>query len=205
MPVQGTLMTWGTRFNELKDCLEFQLIKQCAPTLANLKSAGLFAISYEDLSVFRGQAEALDALLAPKNVRLRIMRARKGRALVYCYRPCRLRKDMRSEEACSFLRENGYCPEELGEMLAKLSLKLCGTEHFPHEIGLFLGYPPADVLGFICHKGQNYKCCADWKVYANEEECLKLFEAYRRCREEYLARWQKGESIYRLTVDTSAE
>ena len=27
---------------------------------------------------------------------------------------------------------------------------------FPHEIGLLLGYPVEDVLGFIRHQGKNY-------------------------------------------------
>lgn len=39
-------------------------------------------------------------------------------------------------------------------------------EAFPHEIGLFLSYPPEDVRGFIEHKGHESKCEGCWKVYA---------------------------------------
>ena len=31
--------------------------------------------------------------------------------------------------------------------------RLRSEGEFPHEIGLFLSYPPEDVLGFICNRG----------------------------------------------------
>lgn len=34
-------------------------------------------------------------------------------------------------------------------MLEQLRSRLHGSEEFPHEIGVFLGYPLNDVLGFI--------------------------------------------------------
>lgn len=46
---------------------------------------------------------------------------------------------------------------------------------FPHEVGLFLGYPLDDVTGFIEQKGKNYKCCGIWKVYGNEKQTQMLF------------------------------
>ena len=41
---------------------------------------------------------------------------------------------------------------------------------FPHEIGIFLGYPLADVAGFIRNKGRNCKCIGTWKVYGDAFE-----------------------------------
>ena len=35
---------------------------------------------------------------------------------------------------------------------------------FPHELGLLLGYPVEDVLGFIRNEGRNYLYCGYWKV-----------------------------------------
>ena len=36
---------------------------------------------------------------------------------------------------------------------------------FPHEIGVFLGYPLEDVVGFIRHRGKCFTCCGCWKSY----------------------------------------
>ena len=35
---------------------------------------------------------------------------------------------------------------------------------FPHEVGLFLSYPPEDVKGFIDHRANNFKCAGLWTV-----------------------------------------
>jgi hypothetical protein len=46
---------------------------------------------------------------------------------------------------------------------------------FPHEIGVFLGYPAEDVLGFIINEGRNYVCCRHWKVYHDIERAQEMF------------------------------
>lgn len=68
----------------------------------------------------------------------------------------------------------------LEEMLDALQLRLtCGA--FPHEIGLFLGYPPEDVEGFRLHRGRDYKLCGCWKVYSDVEGARQCFRRYARC------------------------
>ena len=57
---------------------------------------------------------------------------------------------------------------------------------FPHEVGLFLGYPLDDVTGFIEQKGKNYKCCGIWKVYGNPTSRPRmLFRKLKKCSEIY--------------------
>ena len=46
--------------------------------------------------------------------------------------------------------------------------RLQNREDFPHEIGLFLSYPPEDVQGFIDNRAHNYKRICAWKVYGDE-------------------------------------
>lgn len=50
---------------------------------------------------------------------------------------------------------------------------------FPHEVGLFLSYPPEDVKGFIAHRANDFKCAGLWKVYGNEEKARSLFAKYK--------------------------
>ena len=33
---------------------------------------------------------------------------------------------------------------------------------FPHEVWLFLSYPPEDVKGFIDHRASGFKCAGLW-------------------------------------------
>ena len=78
------------------------------------------------------------------------------------------------------------------------------SDTFPHEIGLFLGYPPKDVKGFIEEGPRCAKCTGCWQVYGDEEKALKTFERYRKCTEVYCAQVSCGKSLERLTVKEKA-
>ncbi len=77
--------------------------------------------------------------------------------------------------------------------------RACSSE-FPHEIGFFLGYPAADVIGFIENRGKNSIACGPWKVYANKDEALRTFERYRGCTRAYARAYRHGSRLSRLAV-----
>ena len=53
---------------------------------------------------------------------------------------------------------------------------------FPHEIGLFLGYPPEDVDGFINNGAKGAKYVGTWKVYGDESIAKRTFAQYKNVR-----------------------
>ena len=71
---------------------ETVMIEQCAPVLAGLKPANLFRHESRDRAAFYATAAAWDARLAPKGIRLRVLKecAHGHWYLVYLYRPARL-------------------------------------------------------------------------------------------------------------------
>lgn len=84
-------------------------------------------------------------------------------------------------DVLSFLASEGYCKRSrLTDMLATLRKHSSGC--CPHEVGIFLGYPLEDVLGFIANGGKNCLTCGYWKVYTNVENKQSLFEAYDNSR-----------------------
>ena len=76
----------------------------------------------------------------------------------------------------------------------------CQKDGFPHEIGLFLGYPPEDVQGFIDHRAMDFKCAGLWKVYGDQQRAQALFDRFRRCTQRYCALWQTGLRLEQLAV-----
>ena len=48
-------------------------------------------------------------------------------------------------------------------------MRLQSSLEFPHEIGIFLGYPPADVDGFM-HRKEDCRISGLWKVYDDIRE-----------------------------------
>ena len=87
----------------------------------------------------------------------------------------------------------------VAENLDRLRIRLAESS-FPHEIGLFLGYPLADVQGFIAHCGRNYRLCGCWKVYGDPCFAQRCFAKYKKCRDVYLKCYEQGQLLSRLTV-----
>ena len=73
---------------------------------------------------------------------------------------------------------------------------------FPHEVGLFLGYPPGDVRSFMKDTRHGVKCTGCWKAYGNEEEARKTFAKFRKCTDVYRRELSRGRSLLQLTVRT---
>ena len=93
----------------------------------------------------------------------------------------------------------GYTSFQLKDVLNTLRIHL-SKEDFPHEIGIFLGYPLEDVIGFIENKGKNPKCSGCWKVYCNPQEAEKMFCKIKKCTAVYTDLWKQGRSVCQLTV-----
>ena len=103
-------------------------------------------------------------------------------------------------DAAELLKSCGYAELELSAMLENLSRRLNKRAEFPHEIGLFLGYPLADVKGFIENKGAGCKLVGFWKVYGDAVAAEKKFSQFKKCSALYYSNYKKGRSISKLTV-----
>ena len=108
--------------------------------------------------------------------------------------------DLSDTVAARILEERGYYSGSCGKCIVRLVKKLRKQGDFPHEIGLFLGYPPEDVCGFIENRACGCKCVGCWKVYGDEKAARKKFDQYKTCTRVYLDQWTKGIDIERLTV-----
>ena len=115
--------------------------------------------------------------------------------------PEALARDLACEDAACLLNGSGYDGTEPSGCLRCLMDRLqCQKDGFPHEIGLFLGYPPEDVRGFIENETRNYKFTGYWKVYGDEERSRALFDKFERCTRCYLASWARGTGVERLAL-----
>lgn len=180
--------------------LERHLIEHCSPTLASLKTANLFNHSFSSEEELEKQLSDLNGQLGKKGITLLLLYRRRNKALIYVFRKNRLQADLNRPGVGRFLKKYGYEHMEVDYALDVLKKRLEEEESFPHEIGIFLGYPLGDVIGFIRNEGKNCKCLGCWKVYCNECEAVKTFARYQRCRAVYSRLWQSGRSVWQLTV-----
>ena len=180
------------------------IIKHCSPTLAGLKTANLFTCEYLQKQDIERYVQNFNQRFSRKGVKMLPLDFGKTRALIYVFRPTSLEKDLSNTQAKWILASMGYKHFNSKTCLKRLKIRVKKCPEFPHEIGLFLGYPPEDVLGFILHKGNCCKCCGCWKVYGNEEKAVREFAKYKKCSDIYYSKWLQGTSMNKLIVEKTA-
>lgn len=180
--------------------MEKSIVKYCSPALAGLKTANMFSYRFESIDKLHMELHQANQKLNGKGVFVEILKSSETKALIYVYRKKRLESDLMRREAQKLLADFGYGSSRTEECLECLKERFIQYECFPHEVGLFLGYPIQDVCGFIQQKGKNYKCCGPWKVYGNECEAKRLFQKLEKCSRVYNQLFAVGRSITQLTV-----
>lgn len=165
---------------------EETVINCCSPCLAGLKTGNLFSCKVDGKSDLLCSVRELNRRLVPRGLRIMPVKITKTRALIYLYRPDRLEKDLADKTAVELLSERAYPVGCTERCVAELIRRVRHEEDFPHEIGLFLGYPSEDVSGFIKHgaKIQNASALGRFTVtkrrhrknssfIKNAQECIK--------------------------------
>ena len=176
------------------------IVQHCSPTLAGIKTGNIFTCRFTSRKELTKDLQRLNKSLGAKGLRILPLRIGDSSALIYVYRPAMLQQDLACREASEILDRCGYKLASVNHCVVNLVNRIRESGDFPHEIGLFLGYPPEDVQGFIDHNAQDFKCVGCWKVYGDEEKAKSLFAQYKNCTSCYLNQLRKGNTIEQLAV-----
>ena len=185
---------------------EETVIRQCAPTLAGIKTGSLFTCPCEDKQELLEEIRGFNKRFSVKGLCMIPLRYDRSRVLLYLYRPAGLSKDLKNDLARQVLEQEGYPwsgAVSTGKCVARLMKRIRSNQDFPHEIGLFLSYPPEDVKGFIDNQAGNYKCSGIWKVYGDVDKAQDMFSRFRKCTDIYCKLWKEGSSMDHLAVAVS--
>lgn len=173
----------------------------CAPTLAGLKPSNLFTWRHMKKQDTREHTANLTDKLAGSCLKVDILCECERYSLIFIYRESMLKAVLRQPEVRIFLSGFGYPPGgSLGSRLEKLKSRVTPGGAFPHEIGLFLGYPLGDVAGFINWPDKRCALRGEWKVYGNEFEAAQIFERFRNCRDELYQKFMSCGDIANLVA-----
>lgn len=162
--------------------IDCQFLYCGAPAICGIKPANLFSFS-----INKWQSESFKVRTCIKEIKeiglqVRVIKCTNNRVLVFFYTKKLIKKILQKKDVAEFLKNKGYKnPSLFIETLERLFFRLKNSNDFPHEIGLFLGYPLNDVIAFEERNGMEYKFCDYWKVYHNEEEARLICNKYREC------------------------
>ena len=156
-----------------------------APTIKGLKASCLINFKRRRNENMRSSwIKHADEWLSPLNLEWILLSQthEHNNALVLIYRRESLARALCCDKACCILKEYGYPFPDIDACLECLRKKFDSCPRkFPHEIGLFLDYPPDDVRGFIeKREAKSLSCPCYWKVYGNVEEARMRFIKYKQ-------------------------
>lgn len=174
------------------------LCRHCAPAMAGVKPACIVTLKKQAGLCEKGDLADCCRTLYPFGKRCRLLCETAQHLVWMVYDPALLEQVLQRPESRALLTGLGYemgAKATLAGCLDRLADRMKAQNGFPHEIGLFLGYPPADVLGFICQGGKGYRLSGQWKVYGDVAQAQRLFAAYDACRDFFLRQTAAGKPL----------
>ena len=180
---------------------EESLVKNASPTLANIKASNLYNFHFATAEEADDAINHFNSLMNPKGIYVDFVRREKDFYLIFVYRVSKVKNILANEEVHSFLMEKGF--PDTGDVYGYIDVlkkKMAKGEDFPHEIGVFLGYPLPEVKAFIETGGRDCKFCGDWKAYHDEQYARCMYCKYKHCKEVYVRTYLGGRRFSDMLV-----
>lgn len=179
--------------------LDYLFAMHLSPALAGIKASNMVSCSRAAFPDLPRRIKAYNDAFEKRGLRFEIVKACKERFLVLVYNETLLAEHLFDGRIQYVLKAYGYDTDgDLQKLLWQLKRKMAFSEGFPHEIGLFLGYPVEDVVGFIRNHGKCCKLSGYWKVYGDAEVAQKTFERLSRVCHAVKTRIESGESLLQV-------
>jgi hypothetical protein len=186
VPTSPPWHSLAARFPDERACLASFLALEGAEVIAGVKPGNLVNVANRKRQCGRNPYELWhshrETLLTGTELQARVLLDRGSSLLLYLYRSDLLQTVLSRPPVTTLLGNCGYRqPLDLATALDQLQTSVA-TGTFPHEIGIFLGYPLKDVLAFMGCIDLPYACQGPWKIYGKPEQSLELADRFRQCR-----------------------
>ena len=167
-----------------------------APALCGIKPSCLFSIRKEVYDESKYKLREWHSAFAGDKKYIVAVPRRNAPVLFFVYDKNLLERQCGDCCIRRYLKEKGY-PVEAGfqAMLSELLHRLAEEKSFPHEVGVFLGYPLEDVVQFEKSAGGNCRYAGFWKVYGDVHAARKQMERYKICSAGCCELLKKGLSV----------
>ena len=167
-----------------KDSIMRYLLVKSAPVIMGVKPAILLRLCkcqhVKRMKHFDSFCLHQNEIMEALNIECLVMKNNGRDIQVLFYDKAVMAAYLRQPAIAGFLDECGYsAPKSLPVTMNELKARFTGTD-FPHEIGIFLGYPLKDVKGYMSRKAIAVKLeKAMWRVFGDPAESLFLMDQYR--------------------------
>lgn len=179
--------------SSMEECVEAEfvrtLVAQAGLVISGYKPAAVFGFTprawkSDDASKKRTLSAQLFAAYAVQTsrygVRLAWLADRHGAgAMLLAWRPSKVQDLLNDDASRELLAESGLptasVSELMGALVGRLRSYYAGRADFPHVLGVVLGYPAEDVLGFMADGGRGAKVVGRWRCYGDVASAERRF------------------------------
>lgn len=176
------------------------LIDKIGATLVGAKPAELLNVSVDGPKKYNWE-QMKKLLKGHKEIKIVEIRDRSNKKQVLFYHRKSLDSTLRQKPNLKFLTGLDYPPHYSLEGYVDCLISKIREEKFPHEIGVFLGYPLKDVLGFLGHPSLKLADIKGWRIYGDKTLSYKTYHKFHQARESVrslLGKKEKPEKILLL-------
>ncbi|KAB2833225.1 MAG: DUF3793 family protein [Candidatus Dadabacteria bacterium] len=169
---------------------EFQkwLFIHIAGVLFGGKAGELLTLTHDQCGLgFEKQLDVIERLSAKWEYSYLLLHQGADTAKVIFYTPAEVRKALSEIPPCILIGdlkyEAGIEPEEF---LNEIKLRWKENGKIPHEVGVALGYPVKDVLGYMGLLPLECNGICGWRIYGNPDSSLNKCRMYVEAKQEAL-------------------
>lgn len=156
------------------------VVSCAAPTLCGIKPANLFSMKQELFNDSYPKIRKWNNELGLLGKKIVLIKRCGAANLFFIYDEEKLWQILKQKKHIAYLAMKGYHVRKgKNAILRELFSRLARDVSFPHEIGLFLGYPLEDVVGFESENKCKY--AGAWAVYGNVASAQKKMRMYKEC------------------------
>ena len=169
-----------------KNCCEYKinssyikwLIEVLGPVILGSKPAEILNLSSKDMNKESKLNDIKSFFSNCSKLTYNVINISDGGIRIIFINKISLSNVLNNKKCLNFLKFIVYPSEYNIDNYINILINKLNSKDFPHEIGIFLGYPLKDVVGFMGYG--NYKFCKTryWRVYGDESISDKICNTF---------------------------
>lgn len=179
---------------DFRDCIRC-ILKNIGATIMGVKPAELRNIRFNNSKIWD---RCKSTILAYDQIKMIELNEKVNRKQVLFYHEAALDQQLRKAEVLEFLKKHGYPQKYNLKSYLDFLVKRLRSNEFPHEIGIFFGYPLKDVLGFMGYSDLKVTHSKEWKIYGDKSISLLQQKRFEMARDYFNKRIDRAEEIEQL-------
>ncbi|SHK02315.1 DUF3793 family protein [Paramaledivibacter caminithermalis] len=164
--------------HKINDDFVVWLVGILGPVLMGSKPAELLSFPKQDKYLLKKIQNIEKHMAKCKRITYKSFEFKNNSVKILFYNPKTLDQNLKEYRNMRFLKSVGY-PEKYDlEIYVQFIVDKMKDGVIPHEIGVFLGYPLKDIIGFIGHPSLKLTKINGWRVYGDPKLSDRRFNEF---------------------------